>query len=67
MRIGDTAPIVRLGADGLEGEMATWAWKGAHGKPVFNFVSEGRDFSRSDRVLVSPTGSTSSPRPPRPR
>ena len=56
VRIGDTAPIMRLGADGLVGEMATWAWKGAHGKPVFNFVSEGRDFSRSDRVLVLADG-----------
>ncbi len=36
--------------------MATWAWKGPHGKPVFNFVSEGRDFSRSDRVLVLADG-----------
>ena len=56
MRIGDTAPIVRLQGDRLVGSMATWAWKGPHGKPVFNFVSEGRDFSRSDRVLVLADG-----------
>ena len=56
VRIGDSAPIVRLEAGGLVGEMTTWAWKGAHGKPVFNFVSEGRDFSRSDRVLVFADG-----------
>ena len=56
VRIGDSAPIVRLGEGGLLGEMLTWAWKGAHGKPVFNFVSEGRDFSRSDRVLVFADG-----------
>ena len=56
VRIGDTAPIVRLEEGGLVGEMTTWAWKGGHGKPVFNFVSEGRDFSRSDRVLVFADG-----------
>ena len=56
MRIGDTAPIVRLGAGGLVGAMETWAWKGTHGKPVFNFVSEGRDFSRSDGGLVFADG-----------
>jgi putative SOS response-associated peptidase YedK len=39
---------MRLNQDGLEGEMMTWAW--LQGKrPVFNFVSEGRDFSETDR------------------
>ena len=56
VRIGDTAPVVRLQPGGLVGEMMTWAWKGSHGKPVFNFVSEGRDFSRSERVLVLADG-----------
>lgn len=56
VRIGDSAPIVRLEAGELVGELAPWAWKGPHGKPVFNFVSEGRDFSRSDRVLVFADG-----------
>ena len=34
----------------------TWAWKGPGGKPVFNFKSEGRDFSKSDRLLILATG-----------
>jgi putative SOS response-associated peptidase YedK len=36
--------------------MTTWGWKTPQGKPVFNFASEGRDFSGSDRVLVPATG-----------
>lgn len=56
VRISDTAPIVRWVESAPVGEMMTWAWKGAHGKPVFNFVSEGRDFSRSERVLVFADG-----------
>jgi putative SOS response-associated peptidase YedK len=56
VRIGDAAPIMRLGQGELIGSMTTWAWKGPHGKPVFNFVSEGRDFSNSDRVLVFADG-----------
>ena len=56
VRISDTAPIVRLRTDKLVGSMTTWAWKGPHGKPVFNFVSERRDFSNNDRVLVFADG-----------
>lgn len=56
VRIRDTAPIVRLQGERLIGEMVTWAWAGPRGKPVFNFVSEKRDFARSDRVLILATG-----------
>jgi putative SOS response-associated peptidase YedK len=56
VRIGDVAPIVRLGEGKLVGSMAPWGWKGPTGKPVFNFVSEGRNFSKSDRVLVPADG-----------
>jgi putative SOS response-associated peptidase YedK len=56
IRIRDTAPIVRLRNGGLVGEVATWAWLAPRGKPVFNFVSEGRDFTESDRVLIPATG-----------
>lgn len=57
IRIGDTAPIVRSTADdGAELAMVKWAWKGPHGKPVFNLRSDGRDFSRSDRVLIPADG-----------
>lgn len=54
IRIRDRGLIVRLREDRLEGEMMTWAW--LQGKrPVFNFVSEGRDFSKTDRCLILAT------------
>ncbi len=56
IRIRDSAFVVRGGEGGLEGTMTTWAWPGPRGAPVFNFRSEGRDFSRSDRVLVMADG-----------
>ncbi|WP_312166338.1 SOS response-associated peptidase family protein [Phenylobacterium sp.] len=56
IRIRDSAFVVRGGEDGLVGTMMTWAWPGPRGAPVFNFRSEGRDFSRSDRVLVMADG-----------
>lgn len=56
IRIRDSAFVVRSGEGGLEGTMTTWAWPGPRGAPVFNFRSEGRDFSRSDRVLVLADG-----------
>lgn len=56
VRISDTAPIVRLKDGRAVGAMAPWAWRGPGGKPVFNFKSEGRDFSRNDRVLIPATG-----------
>lgn len=56
VRISDTAPIVRSKGDRLVGAMTPWAWRGPGGKPVFNFKSEGRDFSHNDRVLIPATG-----------
>lgn len=56
IRIRDSAFIVRAAGEGLEGSMTTWAWPGPNGAPVFNFRSEGRDFSRSDRVLILADG-----------
>jgi len=56
IKIRDTGIIVKAKDEKLLGRSMTWAWKGARGKPVFNFVSEGRDFSRSDRVLIPATG-----------
>lgn len=56
IRIRDKALVVRLRSGGLEGAMTPWAWPGPKGAPVFNFRSEGRDFSRSDRVLVLADG-----------
>ena len=54
IRITDTAPIVRT----VEGERGVgelvqrrWSWPGPSKKPVYNFRSEGREFT-SNRVLV---------------
>lgn len=52
VKIRDTAPIFRLADGKLTASMTTWAWPGPGGKPVFNFKSEGRDFSHNDRVLI---------------
>lgn len=52
VKIRDTAPVFRLRGDRLVASMTPWAWPGPGGKPVFNFKSEGRDFSRNDRVLI---------------
>jgi putative SOS response-associated peptidase YedK len=52
--ITDPAPIVRtsVAAPGsYELVVRRWSWPGAGGKPVYNFPSDGREFS-SDRVLV---------------
>lgn len=56
IRISDPAMVVRLSGVALEGEFTKWAWASPKGPPVFNFRSEGRDFSRSDRVLVLTDG-----------
>src|SRR4051812_16760401 len=54
IKIRDRGLIVRLKDGRLEGEMMVWGW--LQGKrPVFNFVSEGRDFSNSDRCLILAT------------
>ena len=52
IKITDTAPILRASAEEARVAMTRWAWKSPKGKPVFNFVTEGRDFSNSDRVLI---------------
>jgi putative SOS response-associated peptidase YedK len=56
VKIRERGMIVRLTEDKLTGDMMTWAWAGAQGEPVFNFVSEKRDFSKSDRCLIVATG-----------
>ncbi len=56
IRISDVAPVVRLAEGRLSGSMLPWAWKGANGAPVFNYRTEGRDFSGADRVLVPASG-----------
>jgi len=56
IKISDSGFIARLDGNALSGEMMKWAWKTPQGKPVFNFVSEKRDFSTSDRTLILATG-----------
>lgn len=51
IRMTEAAPIVRHVGDQATVSMTPWGWPGPRG-PVFNFVSEGRDFSGSDRVLI---------------
>lgn len=58
IKISDTAPIVRSveGARGI-GELVNrpWSWRGPTGKPVYNFRSEGREFT-SNRCLILADG-----------
>jgi putative SOS response-associated peptidase YedK len=56
IKIRDNGIVVRSLNGKLTARSMTWAWKGARGKPVFNFVSEGRDFAKSDRLLIPATG-----------
>jgi putative SOS response-associated peptidase YedK len=53
-RITDTTVIIRgVGERVDEAELVSrrWSWPGAHGKPVFNFRSDGRDLKRG-RCLI---------------
>ena len=52
IKMTEIAPVVRHVGDQAVVAMTTWAWRGPTGKPVFNFVTEGRDFTKSDRVLI---------------
>ena len=54
--ITDPGPIVRATSDGgFELVMRRWSWPGPSGKPVYNFRSEGREFS-SGRCLIVADG-----------
>lgn len=55
VRIKDTAPVVRWAGDAAELTMLPWSWD-QKGRPVFNFRSEGRDFAKSERVLIPTDG-----------
>jgi putative SOS response-associated peptidase YedK len=58
IKITDTAPIVRM-VEGqpCAGELVQrrWSWPGPSGKPVYNFRSEGGEFS-SGRCLIPADG-----------
>jgi len=55
IKISDKGFVATLDGKHLSGGMVKWAWKTPTGKPVFNFVSEGRDFSKSARCLILAT------------
>ena len=54
--ITDPGPIVRAnGSGGFDLVVRRWSWPGPGGKPVFNFRSDGREFS-SGRCLIVADG-----------
>ena len=53
--ITDPGPIVRAAAPGNELVVRRWSWPGPGGKPVYNFRSDGREFT-SGRVLILTDG-----------
>jgi putative SOS response-associated peptidase YedK len=67
IQIRDKGIIVRTDDGKRIRRSMTWAWKDSRGKPVFNFVSEGRDFSKSDRVLIPATGFYEYTKPEKPK
>jgi len=56
LRITDRAPILRA-ASGQSGAVELvqrrWSWPAPGGKPVYNFRSEGRDFTRGRCVILA--------------
>jgi putative SOS response-associated peptidase YedK len=52
IRIRDTAPIILRTSNGVELTERVWAPRAANKKPIFNFRSEGRNFSKSTRCLI---------------
>jgi len=56
IRITDPGPIVRKSAgDGFDLVVRRWSWPGQGGKPVYNFRSDGREFS-TGRCLILADG-----------
>ena len=53
--ITDPGAIVRARGDGYELVVRRWSWPGPGGKPVYNFRSDGREFS-SGRCLIVADG-----------
>jgi len=52
--ITDPGPIVRATPDGgFELVVRRWSWPGPSGKPVYNFRSEGREFSNGRCLIVA--------------
>jgi len=55
IRITEVAPIVRSGAEPGMGELVQrrWSWPGPHGKPVYNFRSDGREFGGNRCLIIT--------------
>ena len=51
--ITDPGPIVRPATDGFELVVRRWSWPGQGGKPVYNFRSDGREFSTGRCLIVT--------------
>ena len=71
IRITDSAPIIRWGEGEAELVQRRWSWPGPGGKPVYNFRSDGREFTNFDkggRCLIVTDGfyEFTTPREPRP-
>jgi len=49
IRITDRAPILRWGEGAAELVQRRWSWPGPGGKPVYNFRSDGREFTNYDK------------------
>jgi putative SOS response-associated peptidase YedK len=56
IKIRDRGYVVRQERGKLIGDMTPWSWPGPRGKPVFNWKSENRNFSTSNRCLILATG-----------
>ncbi|HEX4485419.1 MAG TPA: SOS response-associated peptidase family protein [Terriglobales bacterium] len=55
IKITESGLTVGLKGGKLIGSMMKWAWK-ERGRPIFNYISEKRDFSHNDRYLILATG-----------
>jgi len=54
VRITEMAPIVRQAESGrYELLMRRWSWPGTHGKPLYNFRSEGRNFPANRCIVLA--------------
>lgn len=59
IRIADRVEIIRASvSEPGAAEMVTrrWSWPGAHGRPVFNFRSDGRTIAAPQRCLIPVDG-----------
>lgn len=55
VRITDPDAIVRMGEEGAELVVRRWSWPGPNKKPIYNYRSEGREFT-SGRCLIIADG-----------